>query len=1572
LSNKTGKMNRKSIRLILSVGAMLACAGVSLWVNQGWLTAKYQVWQHRQALKKESQSEQPILVPRPKRPALPKQLRVAFLNMESVGDDYAAWVQAQTLSEAVRWQSVSDAGFAWVDRESFEQAAAELEIDLANNQALSIGRWLHANLVVVGALIVDQDEQQANSVRLDIIEPMTGGIVVSDHVTLPADVNDSEGAEVVVLAMRRLLRDAEAELREQEDDKVLRLVHISNLTGSARMDKIAWDLSDQLAESIQQKPGVRLARTQRPMDAAQEGALTLLGLTTVDPDAWQAVGDYYLWGGVEEVFEGEDNKVVERAADQRRVKLTFWLWDTLSDPIAFEKTVSLPDLSVAVGQLVNRVATEAAAEQRELVSLSARDKVIEVLMDNRFVSSVWNRPDNDATPKQLARYRDELWRRELAWFFDPNNGKLANAYLDSLPRGHGQSDWWQANARLEMLELMTRLVVSPGGGTGGAALTEQQHSIAWFHQGEIWDEYSNAWHCLLQMHAGYQFARPERAYSGFPSGVPDALRQKWLRRLAGRIERAAIRFEPFADQRPKTRLRVAFATELRQWLEYFAEHDSAAGWAIWQAWKPVTLRERWFGVSALDGRLGAVLARLSEAQGQPQAVEQLRVEMAKRALPTKRPGGEAKVDPALAEARSLVGTLDIDTSILDQTGLAAFEAWVWEQQLSMKLRASLSANKYRVKQMWIRNGKVGQDPSLVFGKRSSSRKLKESPPIFILPKPRFDETTVPKVAVRGYWGAFGRESMGRSMASRSVYQRVLDHGWIGPWWVALVHTKHGRRVAAIHGVSLAEVDLNDLVPEKRDLNGLAAVGDTLWLSVEDDGLYVSRIGQTPRRFSEDDGLRFDKWTGIQAAGDRVFMDHAYDDQSNSMLQLKQMRTVIKQAETSDPMIIDWHISATNLHGILGAVGHRYLWRTAYGHSWANGRLQPENTGFVLIDSTSGESETLDEFMGYQKPGLHEASRIENAWTTDGALWVMDKGKLMSFDARLKRGASWPAPFDANPDAMLVQTRGLLWWIDPFRWVNPRGERIESAELVTRVCALDPTTGRVLLTSRLPGRVNAANAQDGALALTLTDSAWPFVMLDTEAMLAEAGIDRSTSEPALVGVLAPDRPGWIGEAAYKAYTGKLVSAKSMDSVSVLSAVDAAGTLPLYAAVRGRQHEVVDWLLDNEADPNGRLSTFPALTPLHLAAVQNNTVLIDALLKAGADPDQPNLVHGLPVHTAIANGSGEAVDLLVKRLGAAQNRPVRTLAYEASSDGDFFWPAMLAVVSKNPIMQEKVLGLSWPISGELSSEMVEMQFGHVLVRQRRTALLKELAQRGLLPEIVGQEADVLFEQAVKDENEQIINDLLDAGLRPESLEELMVYAAMFEGFGAVDRLLRLGADPNVPVDAHALAKTGRRDHYSRGHQPPCHSLLTWAFYNGHHQLFDLLIEHKRLELGRMIGAFRQGDWLVRAYLEKGEYVLAAKLVLSGYHPDAYDTYGAQIQRTRNYGAWRKPPDVSQSTLLEEAVRYKTVSSVQALLRLRADASALTVAGESMVDVAGQAEMKAVLMQHQQMLKRGRRAG
>ena len=91
--------------------------------------------------------------------------------------------------------------------------------------------------------------------------------------------------------------------------------------------------------------------------------------------------------------------------------------------------------------------------------------------------------------------------------------------------------------------------------------------------------------------------------------------------------------------------------------------------------------------------------------------------------------------------------------------------------------------------------------------------------------------------------------------------------------------------------------------------------------------------------------------------------------------------------------------------------------------------------------------------------------------------------------------------------------------------------------------------------------------------------------------------------------------------------------------------------LHLAVRGSHKLAVDALLKAGADPNSRL-LLDGRTPLHLAAGRNHNPIITSLLEKGALLDTTSKNGMTPLDMAVTNGCTDAVDTLLKE-GADPN-------------------------------------------------------------------------------------------------------------------------------------------------------------------------------------------------------------------------------------------------------------------------------------------------------------------------------
>src|ERR1700720_1225487 len=109
---------------------------------------------------------------------------------------------------------------------------------------------------------------------------------------------------------------------------------------------------------------------------------------------------------------------------------------------------------------------------------------------------------------------------------------------------------------------------------------------------------------------------------------------------------------------------------------------------------------------------------------------------------------------------------------------------------------------------------------------------------------------------------------------------------------------------------------------------------------------------------------------------------------------------------------------------------------------------------------------------------------------------------------------------------------------------------------------------------------------------------------------------------------------------------------MQSGSNVNSADNRGRTPLYVAAIGGKSNVVDYLLNNGADPNKGASWKGNQRPLHVAAEYGNVEIIQNLLHHGAKIDARTTAGETALHYAAWNGRSAAVKLLLEE-GANPN-------------------------------------------------------------------------------------------------------------------------------------------------------------------------------------------------------------------------------------------------------------------------------------------------------------------------------
>ncbi len=116
--------------------------------------------------------------------------------------------------------------------------------------------------------------------------------------------------------------------------------------------------------------------------------------------------------------------------------------------------------------------------------------------------------------------------------------------------------------------------------------------------------------------------------------------------------------------------------------------------------------------------------------------------------------------------------------------------------------------------------------------------------------------------------------------------------------------------------------------------------------------------------------------------------------------------------------------------------------------------------------------------------------------------------------------------------------------------------------------------------------------------------------------------------------------------------------------------------LYAVVNSSEADVKT-LLQAGADPN-TLQQFifsEKLSALHVAAVKNNTIIVQELLKHGANPSLKDTEGNTPLHKAAGRGNSQTLELLLKTDSSTVNEQNKSGICE--SGYDFSTPLHLAI-------------------------------------------------------------------------------------------------------------------------------------------------------------------------------------------------------------------------------------------------------------------------------------------------------
>lgn len=276
-------------------------------------------------------------------------------------------------------------------------------------------------------------------------------------------------------------------------------------------------------------------------------------------------------------------------------------------------------------------------------------------------------------------------------------------------------------------------------------------------------------------------------------------------------------------------------------------------------------------------------------------------------------------------------------------------------------------------------------------------------------------------------------------------------------------------------------------------------------------------------------------------------------------------------------------------------------------------------------------------------------------------------------------------------------------------------------------------------------------------------------------------------------------------------------------------------------RAKNAEMVELLLQHKADPNREGPRTRANMPLEQAVFWTNIPVIDALLKGGARPDDPDEYGVVLLHQAVFLGKTEVVEALLKgganpheaKRHRRDDETLKTLAIEAKTnselshlpanyfrDDNIEFPICLAARSRNAkiisLLADKAVNLNqWNVDGKTPLSIALNTINSSSNEKELNAafeVVKILLERDVDPNVLNKDGSSPLsilrftgynnEHAKKIKNaalDLLIVSHVDLNVVGENGRTLLQSAVMDSNLMLVEKLLAGKAEPNIQDEA-----------------------------------------------------------------------------------------------------------------------------------------------------------------------------
>ncbi len=376
---------------------------------------------------------------------------------------YRSSQEAVKFSELLSISLMEDSAFEWVERTAISRALEELKLSasglLDSADRLQIGRWLKADLLIKG----DFYRRTSGTWRLDIevIDLDHADVVAqrsiafrhsrAEHLTFGMDTVKS-----TCITLLSAMAEARRELRQTRQQLKVAPLFFQNDDPGGRLDYFEEDLMKAFTKSKSLNGNIRFIEFPRASQSIHEAELIVSGLVDTDPDLWEHLADFYVWGSYREV--NSSGVSFEKVT----VKATITLWDGSSAPETLTELSTVADLPELSHKIVRRVRMWAQSRRPRKPSTEVRTQVAEDLLARAAdIQDLVVQRESGNWPN----ISDTWWRQRehaiqmlsVASFLAPDNEDIRTALLvestrDDIDGAKRSNRFWRLWARAKAWE----------------------------------------------------------------------------------------------------------------------------------------------------------------------------------------------------------------------------------------------------------------------------------------------------------------------------------------------------------------------------------------------------------------------------------------------------------------------------------------------------------------------------------------------------------------------------------------------------------------------------------------------------------------------------------------------------------------------------------------------------------------------------------------------------------------------------------------------------------------------------------------------------------------------------------------------------------------------------------------------------------------------------------------------------------------------------------------------------------------------------------------------------------------